>query len=87
MPLREDSRGLTSSAAVTLHRYDERAQIHRPNDSALLAREVSRLVATGLTPRDVAIALRLDLGEVLSILRPMLDFQEAKEAHARVWTR
>jgi transcriptional regulator GlxA family with amidase domain len=39
------------------------------HEACALARECSRLIATGLTPRDVAMALRLDLGEVLAWLR------------------
>ena len=49
--------------------YQHRAQQHRPRDESAMARECSRLVSTGLTPRDVATALRLDLGEVLTWLQ------------------
>jgi hypothetical protein len=37
--------------------------------STKISRGCSRLVANGLTPRDVASALRLDLGEVLTWLQ------------------
>ena len=44
---------------------------HRPDDPAQLTAEIRRLHATGLTARDVASALRLDLGLVLeAIQRP-----------------
>jgi DNA-binding CsgD family transcriptional regulator len=46
-----------------------RSQQHRPPDETALARECSRLVATGLTQRDVATALRLDPAEVLAWLQ------------------
>ncbi len=49
--------------------YQRRADQHRPRDESAMARECSRLVATGLTPRDVATALRLDLAEVLAWLQ------------------
>jgi hypothetical protein len=48
--------------------YADRAQQYRPTDAAALAAEVRRLVAGGLTARDIAQALRLDLGAVLELL-------------------
>jgi hypothetical protein len=50
-------------------RYDQLANANRPHDEQSLARECSRLRLTGLTPRDIATALRLDIGEVLELLR------------------
>lgn len=75
------------NVAVTLQRYDQLAQINRPRDESSLARECSRLRSTGLTARDIATALRLDLGTVLGWLqrREPLGFDKAAEAHARVW--
>jgi hypothetical protein len=45
------------------------ADRHRPRDPGALAREIRRQVASGLKPRDVASAMRLDLGQVLAALR------------------
>jgi hypothetical protein len=39
---------------------------HRPTDPQLIAKECRRLAATGLRPRDIAAALRLDLTFVIS---------------------
>ncbi len=49
-------------------RYDELASLNRPRDTATLAAEVRRLLATGLSVRDIATALRLDLATVLDML-------------------
>jgi hypothetical protein len=49
--------------------YRVLAELHRPRDDAALAAECRRLAAIGLRARDVATALRLDLGEVLAILK------------------
>jgi hypothetical protein len=38
-------------------RYHERAQEHRPTDTAVLAREAASLAGQGLKPADVASAL------------------------------
>jgi len=59
----------TSSNTGSAQRYDQLANAHRPQDEHLLACEVSRLIGTGLKTRDVATALRLDLGVVLELLR------------------
>lgn len=48
--------------------YDDRATEHKPTEPQQLAREVRRLHATGLTPRDIAAALRLPLPDVLEAL-------------------
>ncbi len=56
-----------SAAAVD---YDRLASQHRPTDPAAIAAEIRRLVAGGLRPRDVSVALRLDLAAVLNALRP-----------------
>lgn len=45
-----------------------RADANRPADSTALAEEVRRLRGLGLTARDVAAALRLDLAFVLTTL-------------------
>lgn len=46
-----------------------RADRHRPTDPGAIAAEIRRQVATGLRPRDVASAMRLDLAVVLDALR------------------
>jgi hypothetical protein len=46
-----------------------RADLYRPTDPAVLAREIRRLVGAGLKPRDVATALRIDLAVVLGAIR------------------
>jgi hypothetical protein len=48
--------------------HDARAQEHRPTEPAALAAEIRRLRRTGLTPRDIAVALRIGLGQVLEAL-------------------
>jgi hypothetical protein len=48
--------------------YARLALLNRPTDRQALAREVTRLVGTGLTPRDVAQALRIDLADVMTML-------------------
>ncbi len=48
--------------------YYERAQEHRPTDIEQLRAEVIRLRATGLTARDIASSLHLDLAAVITWL-------------------
>jgi hypothetical protein len=48
--------------------YDRRAMFHRPTDRDVLAAEIRRLHSTGLTRRDIASALRIDLTTVLHAL-------------------
>ena len=48
--------------------YTARAEHHRPTDLAELNREVKRLSADGLRPRDIAQALRMNDADVLAIL-------------------
>jgi hypothetical protein len=45
------------------------ANLHRPTDPTALAGEIRRLHGTGLTPRDIATSLRIDLSVVLTALR------------------
>jgi hypothetical protein len=49
--------------------HDRRAMQHRPTDPEQLAREIRRLHRTGLSPIDVATALRADLAMVREVLR------------------
>jgi hypothetical protein len=51
--------------------YARLAELNRPADGDALAREVRRLLRDGLKPRDISIALRLDLAHVLELLRRM----------------
>lgn len=48
--------------------YHQAAQRHRPTDGDALAREARRLASTGLTPSDVATALRLPLAWVTEVI-------------------
>ena len=52
----------------TAHDYDRRANAHRPTTIGAMANEIRRLKNTGLTVRDISVALRLDLGQVLTAL-------------------
>lgn len=49
--------------------YRLRAATHRPTDPVALQREVRRLRAAGLKPRDIAQALRLGIGQVLAMIK------------------
>jgi hypothetical protein len=48
--------------------WRQMANLHRPTDPALLAAEMQRLAAQGLTPRDISVALAIDIGVVLEAL-------------------
>jgi hypothetical protein len=56
------------SASIDLGTYAAMANKHRPTDPDLLAAEIRRLHATGLTARDIATALRLQLDAVINVL-------------------
>lgn len=45
------------------------ADAHRPTEPTGFYPEIRRLYGEGLTPRDIAAALRIDLGSVLSALK------------------
>lgn len=49
-------------------RYDLLAQLNRPTDNTVLSEEVRRLARNGLTPLDISVALRIDLGTVRTML-------------------
>jgi hypothetical protein len=53
----------------TMTRYNELANANRPSDRQSLVRECSQLLSTGLKARDIAQALRLDIGEAMELLR------------------
>lgn len=48
--------------------YELLARMNRPSDPTAIASEVRRLRRSGLQPRDIAQALRLDLASVREIL-------------------
>lgn len=59
---------MTTSDSATLN-YESASQQHRPSDPHELAAEIRRLHSTGLSPRDIAAALRLALPAVVEALR------------------
>lgn len=63
---------------MTLH--DLRANLHRPTDPALIAAEIQRLAAYGLTARDISVALRLPMGAILQAIRAPLSASGAAVA-------
>jgi DNA-binding CsgD family transcriptional regulator len=50
--------------------HEARANQHRPNERELLLREVLRLRAQGLMPRDIATALGLNYHDVVTMIYP-----------------
>lgn len=48
--------------------YEMLARMNRPSDPTAIASEVRRLRRSGLQPRDIASALRLDLASVRELL-------------------
>jgi hypothetical protein len=52
----------------TANDYDRRANAHHPQSADAMAIEIRRLHSTKLKPRDIASALRLDLGQVLEAI-------------------
>ena len=48
--------------------YAALAQLHRPTSPEAIAVEIRRLHAEGLKPRDIAVALRLGLTQVLEAI-------------------
>ena len=64
--------GVLNMAALAMlagKTHDDRAQAYRPTDPAALAAEIRRLAASGLTGRDISVALRVGLGQVLEALQ------------------
>jgi hypothetical protein len=45
--------------------YAALAQMHRPADPQAMVAEIRRLHGTGLTPRDISVALHIALAQVL----------------------
>ena len=58
----------TVGGALDWRRLADDRDLHRPTDPALIAREVRRLAAGGLTARDIATSLRLPLADVFEFL-------------------
>jgi len=54
---------------ITAFEWSERAELYRPTDEAAIAAEIRQLHQTGLTPRDISSAMRLNLGMVLRALQ------------------
>jgi len=52
--------------------YDRRANVHRPVSLDAMAAEIRRLQNTGLTVRDISVALRVDMAEVLQAITDSL---------------
>ena len=50
---------VTVGGSLGLAEYAALAQLHRPTDPVALAAEIHRLHRSGLTARDIAVALRL----------------------------
>jgi hypothetical protein len=48
--------------------YAALAQLHRPTSPKAISAEIRRLHADGLKPRDISVALRIDLSQVLQII-------------------
>lgn len=56
------------------------AEINKPTDPVQLAAEIQRLhYEQRLTPRDIAVSLRVDLGAVLNAISPATTNQETAQ--------
>jgi hypothetical protein len=62
------SRERSIGGPLGLAQYAALASMHRPTDPESIDREVRRLHGTGLSRRDIAAALRLDLDQVVNAL-------------------
>lgn len=84
MSARRDSIGgvLDLAALDLLTARPDPAQAHRPTDPEAIAAEVRRLVLSGLTRRDVAAMLRVDLAYVLSVTADICPLSR-RAVHAR----
>jgi transposase-like protein len=52
----------------TAYDWRQLADLHRPTDEAAIGAEIRRLYQTGLKPRDISSALRLDISTVIQAL-------------------
>lgn len=66
-------------------RYDVLAQMHKPKTAEAMCHEVRRLATTGLTPVDIATALRLNVAAVREMI--IASPAEAAQACAEAWKR
>jgi hypothetical protein len=66
-------------------RYDILSQLHRPQTAEGIRCEVQRLARNGLSPMDIASALRMDLAAVREML--ISTPTEAVRARAEAWKR
>jgi len=48
--------------------YESLAARHRPSDPAVMAREIRRLADSGLSARDISVALRLSYDYIVNVL-------------------
>lgn len=64
------SRNSAIGGAMTHAAYALLAQRHRPQEPHVMAAEVRRLHADGLTPRDISTALQLPMDEVINTINP-----------------
>ncbi len=70
VPGSHDVRDLYAAlAGPSAAEYRRRAEQHRPEDLESIAAEIQHLRASGLQPRDISMALGIDLGQVLEALR------------------
>ena len=53
--------------------YADRARMYAPSDREALAAAIRKLRHDGMRPRDISVALRLDLGAVVEALRDVPD--------------
>ena len=51
-----------------MEQYTMLSQQHRPTDPQAIAAEIKRLRSTGLSARDVSVALRLPLDQAVNVL-------------------
>jgi hypothetical protein len=49
--------------------YEALRQLHRPQSRTALAAAIREMHQRGLLPRDIAMHLRMDLGDVIDLLR------------------
>lgn len=65
--------------------YARLAQLHRPTDAPSMRSAVLDLDAQGLTPADIAAALRLSIPAVSALLTAPVKVNDAAAIHAAAW--
>jgi hypothetical protein len=53
---------------TTAYDWRQLADLYRPTDEGAIAAEIRRLYQTGLKPRDISSAMRLDISTVIRAL-------------------